>query len=53
MVAVLIDALNFELLFPINQLRRRSRVVRSVRIGFMIGAQKRGVEYIVDVPGQG
>jgi hypothetical protein len=39
-IAVLFDALDFKLLLPINQLRRRSGVVRSVCIGFVIGAQE-------------
>jgi hypothetical protein len=39
-VAVLFDTLDFELLFSINQLWRRSGIVRSVCLGFVIGAQE-------------
>jgi hypothetical protein len=50
MMSVADDALNFKLLFSINQIRRWARKVWSMGGRFLIGGEKRCMEYVVDSP---
>ena len=51
-VAMIDDGLDFELLFPINDIWGRSRKVVSVLVSFPERRQKTGVEDVMNGPGR-
>ena len=45
------DGFNFELLFSVHEVGRRSCKIGPVLIGLLIGGQQGGVEHVMDGPG--